>query len=231
MITLDESTLIAYVDGELDAATARMVENKLLSDPNATKYVEHLREIAALSRIVFNDTLHESVPQALKDTIFQGTTSEDAGSDGNVVAFAPRTQTEWKKALPMAAAVACLFLGLGVGGGYQYSQTSTGNAMKLAAFTLQQDQSQMDQALNHALEVNMSGDTQTWVNPDSHRTATFTPVRTYKDKTGSFCREYKKDVRLGEQPSETTFGLACREDNGNWKTRYLILDKNQNEAF
>ena len=120
MITLDESTLIAYVDGELDAATARMVENKLRSDSNATKYVEHLREIAALSRIVFNDTLHEAVPQALKDTILQSTVSKDVSSDANVVAFAPRAKTEWKMALPMAAAVACLFLGLGVGGGYQY---------------------------------------------------------------------------------------------------------------
>lgn len=230
MITLDESTLIAYVDGELDAETARLVEAKLLTDQNTTKYVEHLREISALSRIVFNDTLHAAVPQTLKDTILQSTTVEDAGSDGNIVAFAPQAKTEWKKALPMAAAVACLFLGLGVGGGYQYSQTSTGNALKLAAFTLQQDQSQMDQALNQALEVNMSGDTQTWANPDSHRTATFTPVRTYKDKSGTFCREYKKDVRTGEQ-SETTFGLACREDDGTWKTRYLIMDKSLTEAF
>ncbi|PHS78599.1 MAG: hypothetical protein COB59_06330 [Rhodospirillaceae bacterium] len=231
MITLDESTLIAYVDGELDAATARMVENKLFSDTNATKYVEHLREIAALSRIVFNDTLHETVPQALKDTILKGATVENTGSEANVVAFAPRPQTEWKKSLPMAAAVACLFLGLGVGGGYQYSQTSTGNALKLAAFTLQEDQSQMDMALNQALEVNMSGDTKTWANPDSHRSATFTPVRTYKDKSGTFCREYKKDVRVGDQESETTFGMACRDENGTWKTRYLLLDQGLTEAF
>ena len=228
MITLDEGTLIAYVDGELDSQTVRLVEGKLSTDENAAKYVEHLREIAALSRIAFNDTLHDSVPQALKDTILKNTAAESTDTDSTVVAFAPRAKNEWKIALPMAAAVACLFLGLG--GGYQYSKTSTGNALKLAAFTLEQDKSAMDMALNKALEVNMSGDTRTWTNPDSHRSAAFTPVKTYQDKSGAFCREYRKSVDTSGQ-QETTFGLACRDDKGTWKTRYLILDNSTPEAF
>jgi len=226
MITLDESTLIAYVDGELDAETVRLIENKLSTDATAKKYVEHLREIAALSRIAFNATLHEVVPQALKDTILKNAAIEEAS--GNVVAFAPRANNEWRIALPMAAAVACLFLGLG--GGYQYSKTTTENALKLAAFTQQQDQSAMDLALNQALEVNISGDTQSWSNPDSNRSAAFTPVRTYQDKSGTFCREYRKDIHTDDQ-AETTFGLACRDDQGQWKTRYLILDNKADQTF
>jgi len=228
MITLDESTLIAYVDGELDIETIRMVEHKLSEDANATKYVEHLREIAALSRIAFNDTLHEAVPQALKDAVLKAAALKNADAD-NVVAFAPRrTQSDWGHALPMAAAAACLLLGLG--GGYQYSKTSTGDALKLASLTMQQDQSAMDLALNQALEVKMSGDTQTWTNPDSHRSAAFTPVKTYQDKSGAFCREYRKDISTNDQ-SETSFGLACRDDKGTWKTRYLILDNSNSQNF
>ncbi|MCK5576427.1 MAG: hypothetical protein KAI28_11465, partial [Sphingomonadales bacterium] len=127
MITLDESTLIAYVDGELDAQTAREVELNLGKDDNARKYVEHLREIVALSRVAFNDTLHEAVPQALKDTILKGGVTQ-ASQPENVVTFAPRAKNEWKLALPMAAAVACLLLGLG--GGYQYSETASNKAIK-----------------------------------------------------------------------------------------------------
>jgi surface antigen len=228
MITLDESTLIAYVDGELDAETVRMVEDKLCTDEHATNYVERLREIAALSRIAFNDTLHEAVPQTLRDTVLNAATVKGGDAD-NVVVFAPsRAHNDWGRALPMAAAVACLLLGLG--GGYQYSQTSAEHALKLASMTLQQDQSSMELALNQALEVKMTGDAQTWTNPDTRRSATFTPVNTYQDQSGAFCREYRKDFNTKDQ-SETTFGLACRDDKGTWKTRYLILDNSNNQKF
>ena len=227
MITLDESTLIAYVDGELDAQTAREVEQKLAADATARKYVEHLREIAALSRVAFNDTLHEAVPQALKDTILGNGGARSSQSE-NVVAFAPRAKSEWKLALPMAAAVACLLLGLG--GGYQYSETASANAVKLASFSMQQDQIEMDSALNKALEVNLDNDTHTWVNPNTGRSAALTPVHTYQDKSGKFCREYRKDTTAGDQ-KETTFGLACRSDQGTWKTRYLIMQDDAGQAL
>lgn len=223
MIKLDESTLIAYIDGELDAQTNRLIENKLTTDAQATKYVEHLREIAALSRIAFHDTLHETVPQALKDAILK-----HAVQDSTVVAFAPRAKNQWKIALPMAAAMVGLFFGLG--GGYQYSKTSTENALKLASFTLKQDQTAMNVALSQAMEVNMSGNAGTWANPDSQRSAAFTPVRTYQDKSGTFCREYKKELTTAGQ-AETTFGLACRNDQGQWKTRYIIQDNSNSESF
>ena len=227
MITLDESTLIAYVDGELDSQTAREVEVNLGKDENARKYVEHLREIVALSRVAFNDTLHEAVPQALKDTILKGGVTQDSQPE-NVVAFAPRAKSEWTLALPMAAAVACLLLGLG--GGYQYSETSSNKAVKLAAFSLEQDQMSMNGALNKALEVNLENDTHTWINPNTGRSAAFTPVHTYQDKSGKFCREYRKDTTAGEQ-KETTFGLACRNDQGMWKTRYLIMQDDAGQAL
>jgi len=217
MMTHDDSTLIAYVDGELDASTAREVEHTLSANTRARQYVEHLREIAALSKIAFNDCLHETVPQALKDTILGQKDNQNA----TVVAFTPRPKSTWNLALPMAAAVAMLLLGLG--GGYQYSETATSNAIKLAALTQRQDQIAMNGTLNQALEVNLSGMPRTWSNPDSHQSVAFTPVRTYQDKSGTFCREYRKDATSGNR-KKTTFGLACRTDQGTWKTRYLIME-------
>lgn len=225
MMNLDESTLIAYVDGELDAQTVREVEAKLIDDPEARKFVERLRELAALSRVAFNDTLHEPVPQHLRDTIAatlaQTTSSAENAEKDNVVTFSPRPPAHWHKALPLAAAFTGLLLGLG--GGFQYSETSTQKAMQLASMSMMQDQAAMDAALNKALEVNLSGNELAWQNPDSNRSARFTPVRTYQDKSGKYCREYRKDVTsTGE--TETTYGLACRTEEGTWKTRYLILD-------
>lgn len=232
MMTLDESTLIAYVDGELDTQTVREVEASLAQDEEARQYVEHLRELAALTRVAFNDVMHDPVPQSLKDTVLSRSTppanhAEAAphADNGKVVSFKPKSGGNAGRALPQglaaAAAVACLFLGLG--GGYTYSETSTAKAMQLAALSMQQDQSAMEQALNKALEVNVSGNALTWQNPDSGRSAAFTPVRTYQDKTGQFCREYRKDVSV-EGQTQTTYGLACRDQSGTWKTRYLILE-------
>ncbi|HEY9079430.1 RT0821/Lpp0805 family surface protein [Magnetovibrio sp.] len=226
MMNLDEGTLIAYVDGELDSQTAREVEAKLRDDPQARKFVERLREIAALSRVAFNDTLHEPVPQQLRDaitaTLAQAPSSQGAATvDGNVVAFQPRPPAQWRKALPIAAAFAGVLLGLS--GGIQYAETNTQKAMQLASMSMMHDQAAMEAALNKALEVNLSGNELAWQNPDSNRSARFTPVRTYQDKSGKYCREYRKDVTTTGK-TETTYGLACRTDEGTWKTRYLILE-------
>lgn len=233
MISLDESTLIAYVDGELDTQTAREVEAALGRNADARKYVEHLRALAALTRVAFNDTLHDAVPQRLKDaamaTVHATAAPRGLGADmANVVTFAPRPRTDWRRALPMAAAVAGVVLGLG--GGFKYAENSAHKAIQLAALSLQQDQTSMEQTLNQALEVNMSGNALTWNNPDSGRSAAFTPVRTYQDKSGQFCREYRKDITTAGE-TQTTFGLACRDDAGHWKTRYLILDEGQGQSL
>lgn len=229
MITLDEATLIAYVDGELDSQTAREVESKIAADADVRRHVEHLRALAALTRIAFNDTLHEAVPQALKDAALGRTadaSSHHAGS-ATVVPFSPRPQVGVLRRMAphsLAAAAAVFGLVLGLGGGVQYSEKSTSKSLQLAALSLQQDQGAMELALNKALEVNISGNALTWTNPDSGRSAAFTPVRTYQDKAGKFCREYRKDVTSSSQ-TDTTFGLACRDENGAWKTRYLILEE------
>ncbi|HEY9163938.1 MAG TPA: hypothetical protein VIN57_04935, partial [Magnetovibrio sp.] len=157
MITLDEGTLIAYVDGELDAQTAREVEAKIAGDAEARKYVEHLRALAALTRIAFNDTLHEAVPQALKDAALGRTadTPPQSGA-GSVVQFSAKPQGGGLRSmshLGFAAAAALFGLVLGLGGGVQYFEKSTSKSLQLAALSLQQDQGAMDQALNQALEV------------------------------------------------------------------------------
>lgn len=224
MITLDESTLIAYVDGELDTQTVREVEAKLAQDENARQYVEHLRALAALARVAFNDVLHEPVPQRLKDAAMGKTTN--AGATPNVVNFRPKAKTfgggrGWPQSFAAAASVA--FLVLGLGGGYSIAERTGDRPLHMAAFALQQDESAMDQALNQALEVNVSGNAHTWTNPDTGRSAAITPVRTYQDASGKFCREYRKDV-TASGATQSTFGLACREGDGQWKTRYLMLD-------
>ena len=229
-MTIDEATLIAYIDGELDSNTAREVEERLATDEAAKRFVERGREISSLARVAFNDTLHEEVPEHLKSVISSGSSGGNQvqpTDDGNVIAIPKKNAKKsgasgnWGRALPMAAALAGLLIG--AGGGYEFSGKKHEQNLRLAAITLEQDNLAMGKTLNQALEVNLSGAPMTWSNPDSGQTASFTPVNTYQDKTGRFCREYRKDLVVGGETS-STFGLACRSDKGVWETRYLIFE-------
>lgn len=67
-----------------------------------------------------------------------------------------------------------------------------------------------------ALETAPSGQTTAWRNPDTGNTYQVTPKKTYKKKSGQYCREYTtKAVIAGK--SETMYGTACRQPDGNWK--------------
>ncbi|MCK5166710.1 MAG: hypothetical protein KAQ66_05300 [Rhodospirillaceae bacterium] len=222
-MTIDEATLIAYVDGELDSATAREVEERLGTDDIAKRFVERQREISSLARVAFNDTMHEEVPGHLKDVINSNSNRVQQIDDTNIIVMPKkkRTSGNWGRALPMAAALAGLLIG--VGGGYEFSDKKHQQNIKLAALTLEQDNVSMGKTLNQALEVNLSGAPMTWSSPDSGQSASFTPVNTYQDKTGRFCREYRKDIVVNGETS-STFGLACRSDKGKWETRYLIFE-------
>ena len=221
-MTIDEATLIAYVDGELDSATAREVEESLSTDEAAKRFVERQREISSLARVAFNDTMHEEVPEHLKSAISPNNQVQSM-DDANIIVIPNKkhTASSWGRALPMAAAVAGLLIG--AGGGYEFSGKKYEQNLRLAALTIEQDNVSMDKTLNQALEVNLSGAPMTWSNPDSGQTASFTPVNTYQDKTGRFCREYRKDLVVNGETS-STFGLACRSDKGKWETRYLIFE-------
>jgi len=68
----------------------------------------------------------------------------------------------------------------------------------------------------NALEYNKIGETGTWRNPDSGRSGTTTPTRTYQTASGQSCREFQTTVTIdGKQ--QKAYGTACREPDGTWK--------------
>jgi anti-sigma factor RsiW len=102
MVEPDDSTLVAYVDGELDAATAREVERMLESSPAARNTVARLRASASLVRAAFADAVHEPPPPGLIEMLHAAKPAR-----------APR-----RFSLPLAASIALLLgLGLGAAGG------------------------------------------------------------------------------------------------------------------
>ncbi len=71
------------------------------------------------------------------------------------------------------------------------------------------------QAAAQALEENRSGETSTWVNPDTGNEFALTPVETY-ERSGRPCREFEFRVDT-ERGSDTEERTACRNSDGTWE--------------
>ena len=71
-------------------------------------------------------------------------------------------------------------------------------------------------ATSDSLEHKASGKQTSWSNPDSGHHGTITPVRTYQEPSGQYCREYQQTVTVGGN-TEQAYGTACRQPDGSWK--------------
>lgn len=98
-----------------------------------------------------------------------------------------------------AAIIGGTIIGVIVGG-------SIGRAMD------QVDQNCVGQTLEHARD----GQTVVWTGGDSGPRYQVTPVRTYQDRAGRYCREYTTTAVIGGAPQEVR-GTACRQEDGSWR--------------
>lgn len=67
-MTFSQETLMAYADGELDAATRREIEAEMARDPQFAAQVEKHRAMRSELRAAFGGVLDEPVPPSLLDT-------------------------------------------------------------------------------------------------------------------------------------------------------------------
>jgi surface antigen len=65
------------------------------------------------------------------------------------------------------------------------------------------------------LESAPDGSTRSWVNEQTGHRGSLTPTRTYVSGSGSFCREYREELVVGEQ-SGCFYHAACRDENARW---------------
>jgi anti-sigma factor RsiW len=99
---LDESTLVAYVDGELDPAAMRDVGLAIERDAEAREKVRLLRLSASLAQAAFRDPVYQRVSARLVEAV---------RADGFAPSVGPLRR--WRPALPLAATIlaAVIFAG------------------------------------------------------------------------------------------------------------------------
>jgi surface antigen len=68
----------------------------------------------------------------------------------------------------------------------------------------------------YALETTPAGTRSTWRNPDSGHSGSATPIKTYQEPDGTYCREFQQTVTVGGK-TESAYGTACRMPDGSWR--------------
>ncbi|MGQ0662384.1 MAG: anti-sigma factor family protein [Pseudomonadota bacterium] len=117
----DDILLMAYVDGEVDAATAREIEAAIAADPALGARARAMRDASAYARAALADVLHEQVPHRLLAAVATG--ARPGPSAAPIVRLTLRRPTARVLAWAMAASLAAL--AIGVGGFYETGKLQT----------------------------------------------------------------------------------------------------------
>jgi hypothetical protein len=112
-MTIDDETLLAYADGELEPARAEAVERMLASDPELAARLEQHRTLAARLRAAYDPVLDAPIPDRLTRTL--------TGGGGKVISFAEASAARaartapprpWRAGLIAAGLAAALVAGM-----------------------------------------------------------------------------------------------------------------------
>lgn len=74
----------------------------------------------------------------------------------------------------------------------------------------------MGRTTQATLEHVADNNTSTWQNPNNQTRGTVTPVETYQQNDGRYCREFQQTVTIGGK-TEEAYGTACRQPDGSWE--------------
>lgn len=200
----DETTLSAYLDGELDNAAMQEVDDFLQQDAKAKEYVLNATRSTAFLKAASNAILHAQVPEHLVAAVkFHG----DGGG---------RSRPAVRTIFQIAAAIVLVLFGYGAGNLLMNNQV--GQLPRTVAPVLQQYAHVVDAALEH----NLSGTPRKWSEPQTPTMIMVTPVKTYRDNQNTYYREYRLEV-IAENQHQQVGGLAYRSGGGKWITKALFF--------
>ena len=205
MPILDETLVMAYADGELDGETALEIEIAARSDPDMRQRIALFLNSRSLIHAAYNQPLHEPAPlqaHLVADAMFKA----DAATD-TVVQMRPKRRVEPVIGWAITAAIAAFMVGFGSGQSWEFA---TGQQL-VAQY---HDEAAFRQTVGLALEALPNGQSAPWLTP-SGRHGTVTPVRTYINDEGQYCRDYVLARSMGGATHERALA-ACRLQAGEW---------------
>lgn len=190
---INDETLMAYADGELDATTRAQVEAALAGDATLARRVAAHQALTRQLRSSFAGVLEEPVPRHLLDAARSNPSEPSAqGSSAKVVELRPRRASRWREWGALAAGLLLGALSLQLARQAHAPLITTHDGIALASGSLAR-------ALDSQLAANQPA---------------ASPVRmgiSFKTHDGRYCRTFTLPA---------TAGLACRGDEG-WRLNVL----------
>lgn len=206
-MNIDDATLMAYLDGELDAQDAAQVDAALARDPELAARIARQRRLDARLRTAHAAALEEEAPDALVRLVLgdaapaPGVTAESTtAAASNVLAFPPRrrVRTLWTHLGALAAGVVLAVIALPWLRGAGDADWAPGPDGLRARGALAA-------ALDDQLSAAQGGRVQI--------------ALSFRDQDGQYCRAFRV-------ASAGTAGLACRGPRG-WSLPVLARDTQQ----
>ena len=207
-MTISDETLMAYADGELDAAARAAVESAMREDPQIEKRVAAHRTLRRKVQAAYSVELSEGVPERLLRAARGAANTQQAkvvdlqGARAAMERTASRARSprpQWRIAGTIAAS---LIAGVGLGF-FMWGQTEA-PLMRSAGGALVA-RGQLAQALSNQLAAEQSRNS---------------PVQigvSFRAKSGDYCRTFALSGAVS--PS----GLACRH-GGEWQVQALTQE-------
>jgi len=190
--------LSAYHDRELGLEETSRLRRSLAADVEARAVLDAFDRIDDAVRASFAEDLDAPISLDLARAVRSGLAARRRRAIG-------RTVLRW--AGPVAAAIAIVVFG----DRWVEQRTELALAereLQIAALT--------DRAVQDALENALSGAAVSLADDKLSGVVSITPTRTYLSETKHWCREFVEDVVIDGKHT-TRFGLACRENTGEWR--------------
>lgn len=216
---IDDTPLMAYLDGELDAQAASEVEAAMASDPEVMDKLRGLALADAMVRASTSRVMHGSMPAL---TVGPRAVAVRSGYSHRPRTDAGRHPTRWRPS-PLAVAASVGFLLLGSLAGYLVGERGVWTPASRELARSVSDESVARATFARVLETELSGSSQSWVNPETRSRGSIMPVRTWRDASGQYCREFEALRSVGESQSRQ-YGVACRRQDGTWRVRLRYYD-------
>jgi hypothetical protein len=209
VVNINDELLVAYADGELDAAQAARVERAVSTDPRLQARLAALTRAGELTREVFEAKGHDPVPSALIEAIMSGSDAPPKSADASRRSLRQRLADWWQIPLPAAAFGALALLAVGGLLGYLLPDGTPGEGAITTAGVVPSDS-----PLHLLLQEQPSGATLAAGRLNLEAVATFVDG----DRV---CREYSATNETG--PYEYHAGIACRDGDA-WQVAISVDD-------
>jgi anti-sigma factor RsiW len=207
----DEATLVAYVDGELDAAGSRRVEALLAQDPDARNKVALMRRSAEAIKTAYDAALDEPLPAGL-EALVRGEAEEDRLSTREKLASMRRHKPQpvrhrigWRL-MPLAASL--LLLGLGFAGGMAWRDINLNSSLKLVSAANDPAARLYEATLSKLLEQGATGDSKTYSDTAHDIAGRITLLGDFVAHGGFACREFRHDRTVGGASPSAESGVG-----------------------